>query len=308
MFYMLVYLFGGLLLVWMVVLSLGARSRVLNVVIFSLEATIAYAIIGNMIPQIESRPPEELQLSEGATPEQLVKAGEQIFYGKGTCALCHSIEPSEAARCPLLGSGNLGPAIGARAEERAKEPAYKGKARDGVEYLIESMTDPKAYAVEGFPPIMPVINKPPIGLNSAELTAVTAYLQHIQGGKVTVTPKMVAEFTGVEERVTDPPAQPVVATMGNRAPEQLIAELACIACHMFDAPVRLVGPSLWDIGTRHDEAYIRQSLLDPNAVITEGNPPYPPGVMPPDLAQKMTALEMEKLIQWLKEHKGPKPQ
>lgn len=307
MFYTLLYLLGGLFVLWMFLLSLGVRRRWINVVFFSLEATIAYTVIGNMIPQIESRPPVELVLSEGATPEQLVKAGEQVFYGKGTCALCHSIEPSEAARCPQLGAGPPGPAMGARAEERVKETTYQGQAKTGAEYLIESMVDPRVYAVEGFPPIMPVINKPPIALNTDELAAVTAYLQSLQGGKVTVTPKLVATFTGAggQPPGSAPAAEPVAASMGNRAPEQLINELACIACHKFDAPDRLVGPSLWDIGVRQNDAFIRQSILDPNAVVAET---YPPGVMPPDLGQKMTALEMEKLVEWLKEHKGPKSQ
>ena len=307
MFYTLLYLLGGLFVLWMFLLSLGVRRRWVNVVFFSLEATIAYTVIGNMIPQIESRPPEELQLSETATPEQLVKAGEQVFYGKGTCALCHSIEPSEAARCPQLGTGPLGSAMGARAEERVKELTYQGQAKTGTEYLIESMTDPRVYVVEGFPPIMPVINKPPIALNTAELAAVTAYLQSLQGGKVTVTPKMVATFTGAGEQPPGgaPAAVPAAASMGNREPEQLINELACIACHKFDAPDRLVGPSLWDVGARRDEPYIRHKILNPTSSTVEG---FPPGIMPPDLAQKMTAFEMEKLVEWLKEHKGPTSQ
>jgi cytochrome c2 len=307
MFNILLYLFAGLFLLWMILLSLGVRRIWLNVALFSLEATIAYSIVGNMVPQLESRPQAQLQLSADATPEQLAKAGEQIFYGKGTCALCHSVEPSEAARCPILGAGPLGPAIGARAEDRLKEASYKGKAKDGTEYLIESLTHPQDYLVPGFPPIMPVINKPPIGLNDDEVAAVVAFLQNIQGGKVTVTSKQVAAFSG-----TEAPAQPgaaaaqsVVATATNRPPEQLIAELACIACHKFDEPGPLVGPSLWDIGARKDGAYIRQSILDPNAVVVEG---FPPMLMPPDLGQKMTGLEFEHLVQWLSEHKGAKGQ
>jgi mono/diheme cytochrome c family protein len=307
MFYTLMYLFAGLFLLWMILLSLGVRRMWLNVVIFSLEATIAYTIIGSLVPQIESRPQAELQLSADATPEQLVKAGEQLFYGKGTCALCHSVEPSEAARCPMLGAGPLGPAIGARADERVKEADYKGKAKDGADYLIESLTHPQDYLVQGFPPIMPVINKPPIALNNDEVAAVVAFLQSVQGGKVTVTPKMVAAFTGTEAPA--PPgaaaAQPVVATATNRPPEQLIAELACIACHKFDEPGPLVGPSLWDIGVRQDDTYIRQSILEPNAVVAEG---FPPMLMPPDLAEKMSGMEFERLVQWLKDHKGPKTQ
>jgi mono/diheme cytochrome c family protein len=307
MFAILLYTFAGLFLLWMILLSLGVRRIWLNVVLFSLEATLAYTIIGNLVPQIESRPQAELQLSPDATPEQLVKAGEQLFYGKGTCALCHSIEASEAARCPMLGAGPLGPAIGIRAEDRVKEADYKGKAKDGTEYLIESLTHPQDYLVQGFPPIMPVINKPPIGLNNDEIAAVAAFLQSVQGGKVTVTPKMVAAFTGTEAPAQPgtAAAQPVVATATNRPPEQLIAELACVACHKFDEPGPLVGPSLWDIGARHDEAYIRQSILDPNAVIAEG---FPPGLMLQDLGQKMNAVEFERLVQWLEDHKGAKTQ
>src|SRR6266540_6045364 len=228
----LLYAFAGLFLLWMILLSLGVRRIWVNVVLFALETTLVYTIIGNLVPQIESRPQAELQLSPDATPEQLVKAGEQLFYGKGTCALCHSIEPSEAARCPQLGAGPLGPAVGARAEERVKGPGYPGKAKNGTESLIESMADPRAYIVEGFPPIMPVINKPPIGLNPAEMAAVAAYLESLQGGKVTVTPKAVAAFVGGEAQDAGgaPAVQPVVATMGNRPPEQLISELGCIAC------------------------------------------------------------------------------
>ena len=241
MFSILLYTFAGVFLLWMVLLSLGVRRIWLNVMLFTLEATLAYTIVGNLVPQIESRPQAALQLSPDATPEQLVKAGEQLFYGKGTCALCHSIDPSEAARCPQLGSGTLGPAIGARAEERVKEPGYHGKAKDGTEYLIESVTHPQDYLVQGFPPIMPVINKPPIGLNNDEIAAVLAFLQSIQGGKVTVTPKMVAAFTGTEgpAQPGTAVAQPVVATATDRPPQQLIAELVCIGCHKFDEP----GPS-----------------------------------------------------------------
>jgi mono/diheme cytochrome c family protein len=307
MFYILMYLFAGLFLLWMMLLSLGVRRMWLNVVIFALEATIAYTIIGSLVPQIESRPQAELQLSADATPEQLVKAGEQIFYGKGTCALCHSIEPSEAARCPQLGTGPLGPAIGTRADERVKEAGYTGKAKEGVEYLVESLIQPSAYLVQGFPPIMPVINKPPIGLSNDEIAAVVAFLQSVQGGKVTVTPKLVAAFTGTEAPAQPgtAAAQPVVATATNRPPEQLITELACIACHKFTEPGPLVGPSLWDIGARQNEDYIRQSILDPNAMIAEG---FPPNLMPQDLGQKMNGLEFEHLVHWLSEHKGAKSQ
>jgi cytochrome c551/c552 len=194
--------------------------------------------------------------------------------------------------------------MGLRAEERIKEPGYKGTAKNGVDYLVESLVHPGDYLVEGFPAIMPVINRPPIALNVDEIAAVVAFLQSIQGGQVTVTPKAVAAYLGEEERAPAE-AAPVVATMGNRPPEQLINELACAACHKFDGPEPLVGPSLWDVGARRDVAYIRQKILDPASLPVEG---FPPMVMPPDLGQKMTGMEFERLVQWLHEHQGPKAQ
>jgi len=48
------------------------------------------------------------------------------------------------------------------------------------------MYDPTAYVVAGFPPAMPPINKPPIGLTDQEILCVIAYLQTL-GGTPTVT-------------------------------------------------------------------------------------------------------------------------
>ena len=55
-----------------------------------------------------------------------------------------------------------------------------------VEYLAQSMYEPTAYVVEGFPPAMPPVNKPPIGLTDQEILCVIAYLQTL-GGTPTVT-------------------------------------------------------------------------------------------------------------------------
>ena len=183
---------AGLFLLWMILLSLGVRRMWINVVLFALEATLVYTIIGNLVPQIESRPQAELQLSPDATPEQLVKAGEQLFTARGPApCVIRSIRVRRRA-VPSWGQVHLD-LPSARAEERVKEAGYKGKAQNGTEYLIESLSHPQDYLVQGFPPIMPVINKPPIGPNN-EIAAVVAFAER-PGGKVTVTPKLVAAFT-----------------------------------------------------------------------------------------------------------------
>jgi cytochrome c551/c552 len=62
--------------------------------------------------------------------------------------------------------------------------------------------------------------------------------------------------------------------------EELAQKYQCVSCHNLTAPVPGVGPSLYDIGKRQDEAYIRESILEPDKVIAEG---FPGGAMKPML-------------------------
>src|SRR5438552_5747417 len=133
----------------------------------------SYSGYANYIPQIESKPPQELSLEGGnVTPAQLVKAGEEIYKTKGTCEICHRIG-QQGTRAPDLAG------VGLRAGKR--KPGMSAKA-----YIIESLINPTAYIVEGYPPIMPAVDKPPIGLNRSELWALTAFLESL-GGTVDVT-------------------------------------------------------------------------------------------------------------------------
>ena len=59
-------------------------------------------------------------------------------------------------------------------------------APSSVEYFAQSMYEPTAYVVAGFPPAMPPINQPPIGLSDQEILCVIAALQSL-GGTPTVT-------------------------------------------------------------------------------------------------------------------------
>ncbi|HLC43392.1 MAG TPA: cytochrome c, partial [Methylomirabilota bacterium] len=139
---------------------------------FALIVMGAYTYYANSIPQIQSKPPEELSLEGGnVTPEQLVKAGEGIFKEKGTCEICHRIGQKGTRAPDLAGTG---------ATASKRKPGMGAKA-----YLIESLLDPAAYLVEGYPAIMPKVDRPPIALNRSELWALTAYLQSL-GGSVDV--------------------------------------------------------------------------------------------------------------------------
>jgi mono/diheme cytochrome c family protein len=138
-----------------------------------IATTAFYGYVGQMVPQKEVQPPQETALGGDMTTADLVKVGRGIMEGKGICLTCHTIGKSGALRFPDLGG------IGAQAKNRVP-------GLSDVEYLAQSLYEPTAFVVPGFPPAMPPVNQPPIGLTDQEILAVIAYLQTL-GGTPTVT-------------------------------------------------------------------------------------------------------------------------
>src|SRR5215475_671952 len=172
----------------------------LKVFAFNVIIIAFFLYVGNSIPQLRQDPPQELVLAADAPVEDFVKAGQDIFYGKGTCALCHEIG-KKGERCPDLAG------VGARAETRIQEEGYKGRATNGAEYIVESLHEPTIYVVEGYQPSMPPLGRQ---LNDLELVAVVSFLQS-QGGEVTVNgqthfPKWRGEGGGATPAAATPAA------------------------------------------------------------------------------------------------------
>src|SRR5215212_6543386 len=138
-----------------------------------LATTGFYAYVGQMVPQKEVQPPQETALGGDLNSAEMAKVGRQIMETKGYCLTCHTIGKTGALRFPDLAG------VDVRAKTRVP-------GLSDVEYFAQSMYDPAAYVVEGFPPAMPPINKPPIGLSDQEILCVIAYLQSL-GGTPTVT-------------------------------------------------------------------------------------------------------------------------
>ena len=272
----------------------------LKVFAFNVLIIAFFLYVGNSIPQLRQDPPTELVLAADAPVEDFVKAGQDIFYGKGTCALCHEIG-KKGERCPdLAGTGE-------HAETRIKEEHYKGKATNGAEYLVESLHEPTMYVVEGYQPSMPPIGRQ---LSDLEMVALVAFLQS-QGGEVTVNgqtrfPKWRGEGGG---------ATPAAAASAAAAPspagasgQELVQQWGCVACHKLDGPEKLLGPSLWDIGVRKDTNYIREAIAEPDTVVVEG---FPPGLMKGTLDgsgfyQKLSLQDLNTLVNYLASLKGGK--
>jgi cytochrome c2 len=271
----------------------------LQVFFFNVALIAFFLYVGNSIPQMRKDPPKELELSENMSKEDFIKAGEQIFYGKGTCALCHTIG-EKGERCPNLAG------VGERAGKRVKEARYKGTATNGAEYIVESVMNPTAYVVEGYQPSMPPVGRQ---LNDLEIVAVVSFLQSL-GGEVTVDgksrfPKYRGGGTAAPAAAAAAPAAAAVAASGKDG-QELVKQWACITCHKFDGPGKLVGPSLWDIGKRQNVDYIRESILSPDAVVVEG---FPKGLMKATLEgngfyQKVALQDLNTIVDYLASLKG----
>src|ERR671920_54947 len=114
-----------------------------------------YTYVGQMVPQKEVQPPKETALGGDMTTAEMAKIGREIMEGKGLCLTCHTIGKTGALRFPDL----AGVAIRART---------RVVGLSDVEYLAQSLYEPTAFVVPGFPPAMPPMSKPPFSLTDQE--------------------------------------------------------------------------------------------------------------------------------------------
>ena len=257
----------------------------LKVGAFAIFVMGGYSWFANSIPQIESKPPQELSLEGGnVTQAQLVKAGEEIYHTKGTCEICHRIG-QKGTRAPDLAG------VGARAAKT--KPGMSAKA-----YIIESLIAPQAHIVEGYPPIMPAVDKPPIALNRSELWALTAFLES-QGGTVDVTLADIPATAGASAAGGGAAVAEVKIPGDPKGGEQVFqGKGTCIACHKAGKiGASPVGPDLSQIAKIQTPDYIMKKILDPAGSGTVAG--FPKGVMPPMFGQTLTAKEYMDLVSFL---------
>jgi cytochrome c2 len=272
----------------------------LKVFVFNVAIIAFFLYVGNSIPQKSEQPPQELTLAADAPIADFIAAGQLIVTDKNRCAQCHSIGQG-GQRAPDLEG------VGGRAEARLKEPDYKGAATNGAEYLVESLHNPTAYVVANYQPIMPPFGRQ---LSDMEVVAAVAFLQSL-GGEVTVNGAMrFPKWRGEGGGTSAASAMVAVAVpeASGKKGDELLQQWQCVTCHKLDAPDKTVGPSLWDIGARKDSNYIRESILQPDAVVTEG---FPPAVMKGTLEglgfyQKVSLQDLNTIVDYLSSLKGSK--
>jgi putative heme-binding domain-containing protein len=193
-----------------------------------------------------------------ATKAQALGSAEEIVASYG-CGACHKIAGQ---------SGAIGPDL-----------SSIGATRDS-DYLRRAILDPNAEVAEGYPPnLMPVTYGSQF--YAQELELLVAYMK-----------ASVVSTGGQTETSVDTAPQAGSASDG----ESLMTSHGCGACHKFGTQVGAIGPGLSTIGAIRDSDFLRRSILDPNADISDG---YTPNLMPPVYAAQLSTEELDLIVDYL---------
>ena len=257
--------------------------RIFGVVLGTLAL---YTLIANKIPQVQSEVPRALTLGANVTPEQLVAAGDELYHGAGGCTACHGL----GTRAPNLLTDEKGEGpIGARCGKRESGKSCKA-------YLYESLTQPRAFVVTGYEPIMPDMSRT---LSPQQIWALVAYLES-QGGTVDVSASDIPAQAGggAEPSGGGGGGGSHGIAGGSTDPMVLFRGAGCVGCHKIGSEGGAIGPDLTHVGARRSAAQIRESILNPDAKIEKGYEKFA-GIMPKTFGDQLTASQLESLVRFL---------
>ncbi|HEY3233627.1 MAG TPA: c-type cytochrome [Polyangiaceae bacterium] len=258
------------------------------IALFTLLVSLMYTGVGQLLPQLENRPPPEVKAGSSIGPEELSEAGAAVF--ETNCKQCHKI--GEPGRGPNLDG------VGSRAALRASErAATTGKTYTPSDYLIESLCMPQAYLVQGFGPIMPPQGK---ALSGGQILAVASFLQTL-GADATLKGTDVEPLQRFGCGSAESGGAAAAAAQPVGPPEKIVETFGCVACHNLDSDVKKIGPGLKGLGTRLKRAEIYEAILDPDASVAPG---YPKGLMKSTIKgngfyERMTPEDYAALVDWL---------
>lgn len=238
-----------------------------SIILFILGIVAAFVYFANAIPQVKSERVEAVS-KIGASPEELVTAGKRLFLGDhAQCLTCHSLGEDPKARCPNLEGAGL-------------RAAQRKPGASAAEYLVESLYNPNAYIVPGYPRNqMTPAHKPPIALAHDEILALVVFLNSLGGQS---DEPFIQQVRKAQEPWRQGLLQPEAGAEEAKLPilpgdagrgAEVFLKLGCVACHRLGTVGGQIGPDLTAIGASQSAQYLLESILDPNAVLVKGFQP-----------------------------------
>ena len=201
------------------------------------------------------------------------RSGEEIFWGKGRCNICHRIgDKGYALRGPNLGQSKDGPILPIRARERASQLNLAG----ATEYLVQSIAEPGAFVVPGYNNEMPEVFRAPIFLTPSEIKAVVLYLESLAGDttfkEIRLPQKLLASYQPEKKSHYKISGD---STAGGLLFFDLEGPAACAACHAglnSDGKVdgSAIGPDLTAIAGFRTPEHILRKIINPDSNIVSG--------------------------------------
>ena len=203
-----------------------------------------------------------------------VKTGDRLFWGKGTCHVCHRIgERGYALRGPNLGEGKEGAMIPHRAQQRAKELGLKTAA----DYIVQSIAKPDAFIVPGYNNEMPRVFAAPVSLYPSEIKAIIIYLLSLDGDttdtNINLPPELLAYYQSGAK------AKPFKITGDVYNGHELFFDMdgpaACLTCHVAINSIgkpagRAVGPNLSAVALIRSPEHLYYKIIKPDSNIVSG--------------------------------------
>jgi len=207
-------------------------------------------------------------------------AGRRIETGAALyeefCSPCHGIK---GEGIPSVAPGLNTPEF---FNNRLDELGYQGTLESYVKLTIASGR-PAMSASGPWPQNMPTWSQEYGGpMREDQVDAVTAYVMSwgskFEDGGPVATPT------------------PLACDSPEECGQLLFQNLGCVGCHIIDGEGGGVGPDLTNIYADQDEDYIRQSILNPNAIIAEG---YQPDIMPQNFGERLSDSDLDSIIAYL---------
>ncbi len=231
-----------------------------------------FLIVYWLVSWISSLPKTSAEYSD-ETKQVISAAGENIFWGKGRCHVCHRIgERGYALRGPNLGEGKDGAIIGIRADQRAKKAGLKS----GADYLVQSMIVPAAFIVPNYKNEMPKIYEPPIALLSAEIKAVVLYLNSL-GSSPEIGAIQIPALSSSDHKSNASSQMKIVGDVesGRSLFFNTESGAGCVSCHVGInrngvAEGSTLGPDLTAIAAYRTPEHIYSKIVKPDSNIVSG--------------------------------------
>ena len=102
---------------------------------------------------------------------------------------------------------------------------------------------------------------------------------------------------GITPLPTDTPLSSASGSGGGDPGFVAFRAAGCAACHAIDGTAAngMLGPNLTTVGAQ-GEAYVRESILMPGAVIAEG---FTDGIMPVGFGSSLSPEQLDSIVGWL---------